>query len=219
MNLTDSIHIGIIPDGNRRWCAKNNTNMFDLIKMLCSMVYKNYNAVLTNKENTTTLCKIREISLYLLSKDNLTKRKDNTIQIIRHLMTFFLDDNKSKIFQNLNIRFVGEKHLLPNDLQISCDIIEKRTCIGGPFTITIAICYDPIEDSRKLLNYDKSRCYQTDIDLVIRTGGEKRSSGFFPLKTLYSEWIYLDKLWPDVTIYDLEQSIKEFSIRERRFGG
>ena len=218
MKLTDSIHIGIIPDGNRRWCTKNNTNMFDLIKMLSSMVYKNYNAVLTNKENTTTLCKIREISLYLLSKDNLTKRKDNTIEIIRDLMTSFLQDNDEyKISQNLNIRFVGEKHLLPDDLQILCDIIEKRNCIGS-FRITIAIGYEPIEDSRKLLNDDKSRCYQTDIDLVIRTGGEKRSSGFFPLKTLYSEWIYLDKLWPDVTIYDLEQCIKEFSIRERRFG-
>lgn len=218
MNLTDSIHIGIIPDGNRRWCTKNNTNMFDLIKTLCSMIYKNYDAVLKNKENATTLCKIREISLYVLSKDNLTKRKDNTIEIIRHIMTFFLDNNESKNFENLNIRFVGEKHLLPDDLQTLCDMIEKKT-YKGTFTITIAIGYDPIEDSKKLLNYDTSRCYQTDIDLVIRTGGEKRSSGFFPIKTLYSEWIYLDKLWPDLTIYDLEQCIKEFSTRERRFGG
>jgi undecaprenyl diphosphate synthase len=64
----------------------------------------------------------------------------------------------------------------------------------------------------------KNGTSRTQIDLVIRSGGQLRSSGFFPLQTLYSEWIYLDELWPDMTQEHINQAINLFLTRKRNFG-
>jgi undecaprenyl diphosphate synthase len=57
-----------------------------------------------------------------------------------------------------------------------------------------------------------------DLDLVIRTSGEQRSSGFFPAQTLYSEWVYEPKLFPDFTVLDLVAALDAFRARDRRKG-
>jgi undecaprenyl pyrophosphate synthase len=220
-----NIHLGIIPDGNRRWCKKNNVHVFDLILMLRNTLY-NQGQDFINKQKPPSLqlyenlIHIKELSIYILSKDNLIKRDDDTLNMIRHgfkmLIKDLKDSNKMIQLQTIKIQFVGEMHLLPVDIQEMCQCIEQET-INGTFVITAAIAYDPIEDSRKFLLND-NRPFQGNIDLVVRTGGEKRSSGFYPLHVLYSEWIYLDMLWPDATLSDLNTCIGEFLKRERRFG-
>jgi undecaprenyl diphosphate synthase len=84
------------------------------------------------------------------------------------------------------------------------------------FTVNLKICYDPHEDIKHFVKGKRSRKFQ--IDSVFRSGREKRSSGFFLCQTLYSEWIYSDKLWPDVNIGDMSDSINLFGKRQRRFG-
>ena len=67
-------------------------------------------------------------------------------------------------------------------------------------------------------NFQKNLWLKTEPDLIIRTGGEKRTSNFLPWQATYSEWIFLDKMWPEFTKEDLKNSIKEFSERKRKFG-
>ena len=88
------------------------------------------------------------------------------------------------------------------------------------FTINIAIAYDYNKDllnfgSNNLPNYNRE---QSNIDVVFRSGGEKRISGFFPTKILYSELFFAKALWPDITLFDLNKIIKKFFHRNRRFG-
>ena len=90
----------------------------------------------------------------------------------------------------------------------------------GSFPITFALVYDSMEDIRLYPNfqntpYDRT---QNDIDIVFRSGGEQRISGFFPSKLIYSELYFVEKYWPDITLADLEKSIESFFSRNRRYG-
>ena len=71
------------------------------------------------------------------------------------------------------------------------------------------------ETTQDNINYNRK---QTNIDMVFRSGGEYRLSGFFPTKTIYSELFFNNKFWPDVSIYDIYNTIIEYQLRERRFG-
>lgn len=214
-----SIHLGIIPDGNRRWCKKNNkTNLEyaimiqNIIKNLC----EESNEVDTNFTIPYPTFKlISEISIYLLSKDNLVKRDKYTKDIIEKILDLVCIVTSMPTYNTyFKFNVIGNTSLLPLHIQ---EQIQKCVVLAnGDFQINLAIGYDPVEDSTLYLEQGfESR---NQIDLVIRTGGQLRSSGFFPLQTLYSEWVYLDKLWPDITREDINLSILEFNTRQRNFG-
>lgn len=211
------LHVGIIPDGNRRWCRNNRVDVFDLVKMLHAMVCNVVREA--SWEVHENLKDVSAVSVYFLSKDNLTKRNDNTVHMIREVLAMLLDDVRASIFvaYSIQIRFVGEMELLPKDMLAMCKEIMARTDTGL-FPITIGMAYDPIEDCRRLTTEGMERVHQDAVDLVLRSGGEMRSSGFFPLHTLYSEWVYTDKLFPDLTLQDVSNAIDVFKRRSRRFG-
>lgn len=117
--------------------------------------------------------------------------------------------------KNTKVEFVGECQLLPPNAQSMIKKIEALQSPENPtLSIRIAMVYDPLKDMERQLKNRTS----TDIDVVFRSGGEMRSSGFFPLETLYSEWVYIKKLFPDCDIKDIVKSVREFYSRNRRFG-
>jgi undecaprenyl pyrophosphate synthase len=145
-----------------------------------------------------------------MSKDNFLKRHDGTTKQMEEILTFFLsivDEDR------VTINFIGEIELLPCEIQNSINMCKKQSTADT--VINLAIVYDPISDAKHYLENMDTR---TQIDLVIRTGKEKRSSGFFPLQTLYSEWVYSDTMWPDFTLTELYKSLDEYMQRTRRFG-
>jgi undecaprenyl pyrophosphate synthase len=84
-------------------------------------------------------------------------------------------------------------------------------------TLTMGFAYDPVKDFLKCSRESKLRI-QPPIDLVIRTGGDYRTSGFFPYHTLYSEYIFHSKYFPEITLKEIRECLEEYSKRERRFG-
>lgn len=87
--------------------------------------------------------------------------------------------------------------------------------------LNLAVAYDPVRDMREQLLGPEPLDPGTDrrpIDIMLRTSGEQRSSGFFPLQTLYSEWFYLPQLFPDLTVNDIATTLRTFAARERRWG-
>lgn len=127
---------------------------------------------------------------------------------------------------NLNINFIGEIELLPEDIknmisELQEELKNNYQCENSKkFTINIAIAYDYNKDllnfgTNNLTNYNRK---QSNIDLIFRSGGEKRISGFFPTKILYSELFFKKTLWPDITLLDLNKILKNFFLRNRRFG-
>ena len=93
--------------------------------------------------------------------------------------------------------------------------------MGSKYSINIAIAYDYNKDILSFSEENNNKNYirnQSNIDLVFRSGGEKRLSGFFPTKTIYSELYFIDKFFPDINLDDINNAIIEYKKRNRRFG-
>ena len=121
------------------------------------------------------------------------------------------------ILKGVNI--IGDMELLPDDIQKLCIELSKEK-ENIQYTVNIAIAYDYKKDminygNNNNVNYNRE---QSNIDILFRSGGEKRISGFFPTKVLYSELFFEKKLWPEITLDDLNRTVKLFKKRERRFG-
>lgn len=214
MSRVTQLHVGLIPDGNRRWCHANDVPIFDLLRMLRSML-------LVSVADTTQPChnmnRIGRATLYLLSLDNLEKRKDNTVEMVRRVLEAVLDEVRANTLlgSKWSFEFVGELHRLPTDMRALCMEIEDLT-VSNDTPLAVLIAYDPVQDCRR--QCVDGAIVRPAIDLVIRTGGERRSSGFPPLQTLYSEWVYLDKMFPALTQADVDEAIAHYLSRQRRFG-
>lgn len=208
-----SLHLGIIPDGNRRWCASKGCSSAQLVDRICSKFEEIERA-------PGSLSRVSEISVYLLSKDNLCKRKDDTLSMVTQVLSRLWERLRERpsLPSDVRVQFVGERHLLPTRVQeLLCTIETGLDAPEPSLVITGAIAYDPISDARTL-GAGGRRPAQSPIDLVIRTGGERRSSGFFPLHTLYSEWHYVDQMFPDLALQDVEDALQIYETRSRRYG-
>jgi len=229
------VHIGIIPDGNRRWCKNKNINYNFLIEhWLNNMIIKNIKLLINYKEKYKQLTEISNISLYVSSIDNIY-REDKThelgFELIRKLYKLFnftqlyfqefeeYERKKlNKIYKDFSLNIIGDINLLPQDIQ---DIINEAKTIlnGSKYSINIAIAYDYNKESFSEQNVNKNYIRnQSNIDLVFRSGGEKRLSGFFPTKTIYSELYFIDKFFPDINLDDINDAITEYKKRNRRYG-
>lgn len=233
------VHIGIIPDGNRRWCKKNNYEIDTLVQHWSNIIIESI-----HKNSTRRMSKylqdITEVSFYVCSIDNIN-REDKTKYLIFDLIRFiykiykdpkkfmaeqkleYTEENYKKgqdFLKDLTINFVGDVNLLPKDIQKILKEVQKNNKSENKYTLNLAIAYDYHKDMLNfgrtdLKNYTRE---QSDIDLIFRSGGEYRTSGFFPTKTLYSELFFFKKLWPEVTVDDFINVMKKFQKRNRRFG-
>lgn len=213
------IHLGIIPDGNRRFLKQiSNKNMINIweekFKIFINEFIKEKNNKFKNLKN------INELSIYVCSIDNLNRNdntKENIFTILKSVLILLKDQQIMR--DTININFIGDINSLPKDLQ---DLIKesKKKLKGSRLKINLAIAYDymkDIQNFRFIMNSNYKR-KQSNIDLVFRSGGEKRLSGFFPTKTIYSELFFSDKLWPEINLNDIELVLEEFNKRNRRFG-
>lgn len=209
------IHLGIIPDGNRRWSKENEMDIDQLLEKITRMFLRFFENK-KSRDEMECFKEIGEISTYVLTKDNLIKRNDQTLEMIRSGLKII--DKHMHLLSSMKIQFIGELELLPLDIQEICKNISSQCDKNSKIRLTVGIAYDPLKDLERLINKDSSRPEQGKIDMIIRTGGELRSSGFFPLHTMYSEWFYLEKFFPDITIEDFNRCITQFKERNRRFG-
>ena len=226
------VHIGFIPDGNRRWCRQNKMNYNQ--NNLSNYWTNNFISLISklSSRRLDPLNKITEITFYICSIENL-KRNDNTKEFIfeflrnvykvinnlgKHFSQNTIDDFYN-ILENLKLNILGDIELLPGDVQIILGKIQKR-CTGNKYTLNLGIAYD---FKKELLNYGHNylpnyTSSQSDIDILFRSGGEQRISGFFPTKIMYAELFFLKKLWPDVNIDDIKRVLEDFNGRQRRLG-
>lgn len=211
------VHLGIIPDGNRRWCIKNNKTKNDLVSHIITQFFSIFNEFIHNPK----LKDITELSLYVLSIDNYN-RNDDTIEFISNVIELLFSkiSSNNMFCQFFNFQIIGDKDLFSKSINNLLTLFETK--FKGQFTIHLAFGYDYNKDlfnygCETLEHYNRT-IPQSNIDLVIRSSGEKRLSGFFPTKTLYSELFFIDQLWPDVNSSDIINILHDFYARNRRFG-
>lgn len=221
----NKLHIGIVLDGNRRFA-----------KRLMKQPWKGHEYGAKKLKKLFSWCKdynIKEMTLYCLSLENFNRPKRE----FNYLMKLFEEELRntktdSNIHKNkIRIKFMGKTNLLNKELQKLIKQIEEQTKNYKNYTINFAIAYggrEEIVDAVKKIvkekaavnekNIEKNLWIKNNPDLIIRTGGEKRTSNFLPWQSTYSEWIFLDKMWPEFSKNDLKKCMKEYYNRERRYG-
>jgi undecaprenyl diphosphate synthase len=137
----------------------------------------------------------------------------------------------------VRVRVIGRLHEAPVDVQRSIRAAEERTSAGRRMTLNICFNYSgraeivdaarallaasipPARLSEELFAEHLYTAGQPEVDLIIRTAGELRTSNFLLWQGAYAELVFCPKLWPDFSPADFEAALDEFARRERRFGG
>jgi len=181
-----------------------------------------------------------EISFYGISMENLLKRPKRELEVLWELYEGYLNRVPEDEFvrgHDITFRVFGNTDLLPLNVRDAIQRAEAGTeKNGGPIVNLLmpyggdeeilnairAAAMPPLGGPIALVNpkmvLEQSLWVKTPVDFVIRTGGEYRLSNFLPYQTIYAEYIFLNKYWPDFTREDLRRAFYEFRRRERRVG-
>ncbi len=219
-------HVAIILDGNRRYAKKVG------IDALRGHEYgfEKFKEVL----KWLSEAGVKQTTLYALSTENLKR----TPEEVQALMEIFRTVLKNEPDSKTRIKFIGRLELLPKDIQQGMNELMEKTKDYSEFELNFAIAYGgkaEIVDAAKKIIHDaqSGKLKEDDLDeekfskylympdepdLLIRPGGEKRLSNFLPWQLTYAEFIFLDKLFPELTKQDILDCISEYEKRDRRKG-
>ncbi len=225
-------HIAIIMDGNRRW-AKNRG-------MPVALGHKAGAKTLEKIVRHCNKIGIEYITVYAFSTENWKRAEDEVNSLMLLFQNYIEDYSKRADSENVKVQFIGDTSAFNSKLQKGMKDCVERTKDNTGVTFNIAINYGGRaeiikavkEISRKVAHGDlkedditeeliSSHLYtggMPDPDLLIRTSGEIRLSNFLPWQLVYSEFLFVEKNWPDFSETDLEDAITEYQKRTRKFG-
>ena len=222
-------HIAFIMDGNGRWAKQRGLSRLDGhragVKNVCPII-----KFLHSKG-------IKYVTLYAFSTENW-RRPEDEVNGLFHILEEMIATESQELCKNgIRIRHIGSLEGLSPNLQESINNALKLTADNTGMILGVALNYggraEIIDAVRQIItsgarpeqiNEKKFRDYLytadfPDVDLVIRTGGEIRTSNLLIWQTAYSEYYFTPVLWPDFNEEELEKALQSFSQRERRFGG
>lgn len=225
-------HIAIIMDGNGRW-AKQKGKL---------RVFGHRNGVKAVKETVTAAAEIgiKVLTLYAFSTENWNRPKREVDLLMNLLVTSLKKELKLLQDNNIKLQTIGNIEDLPKKAQKELSEVINKTANNNHLILNLAISYSAKEEivnafkniSKKIVNNQLSikeideniinnHLYTRnlpDVDLVIRTSGEKRISNFLLWQIAYAEFYFTPLFWPDFRKKDLEKAIIDYQQRERRFG-
>ena len=179
---------------------------------------------------------VRTLSVYTFSTENWTRPDDEVEGLFGLIDGAIRQYTDELIAEGVRVRVIGRLHEAPIDVQRSIRQAEERTAGGDRLTLNICFNYsgraEIVDAARALLaggispqqlseDHFASHLYtagQPDVDLIIRTGGDHRTSNFLIWQAAYAELVFCDTFWPDFGPDDFDAALGEFAIRERRFG-
>ena len=225
-------HIGIIMDGNRRWAKEHNVPM--------QMGHKKGAETIEKIVRYANKLGIKYITVFAFSTENW-RRSEEEVSWLMQLLKNYLDDySKRADTENIRIRVFGDMAPLNSGLQKSIEDAIERTKNNTGVSFNICLNYggrdEIVKATQKIANEVKNgtlnvediteevlskNMYTFDVpdpDLMIRTSGEIRTSGFLMWQLAYTEFLFIDKYWPDFTEKDLDDAIEVYQKRKRNFG-
>ena len=219
-------HIGIIMDGNGRWAKKRGLPR-----------------VAGHKEGAENFKRIAEhlvdlnievSTFYAFSTENWKRPAAEVNNIMSLLVDYLVEWQEMRKDKNMHFRFIGDRSAFSDRIQkLMADVEEKSSVYVNQ--LNLALNYGARDELARAFNLlyeehkspitpdDISRALYTkdqpDVDLIIRTGGEKRLSNFLLFQSAYAELFFTDKYWPDIKNEDIDEAILFFQNKDRRFGG
>jgi len=217
------MHVAIIMDGNRTWAKRFNLPWIDGHK-------KGADAV----KNIIECCPklgIKTLTLYAFSTENFKRSQDQVDGILEIIAASASTYKVKAIKEGIRVKLLGDISRLPKNIKDPLVDLMEETKNGNVLTVQLAVSYggrdEIVRAVNKLVNEgreitEESISQQLDTplepDIVIRTGGQMRTSNFLPWQSVYSELFFVEKNWPDFTVADLEQVLLEYAKRNRKFG-
>lgn len=222
-------HVGYILDGNRRWAKKHGLPTYE-------GHLAGYNA-LKDVIEATADAGVKYISFYTWSTENWSRAEEEVRGIFKIIRRLFKVDIKQLRKEGFHLVVLGGKDRLPEDIQKMIDEAESVSSEGKRATLAMCFNYggqqeivrasqriaaagldprdiDTVEFEKYLDHPEIPPC-----DLIVRTSGEQRLSNFMLWRSAYSEFIFLDKLWPEMREQDVTAILEEYKRRNRRHGG
>ena len=207
----DVDHIAIILDGNRRWAKERGLDKYLGHKEGAKNLEE-----LTKKANEKGL---KYLTVYTFSTENWKRSKEEVTYLMKIFTIYFKRLLKRINDYNIKIKFFSSRDGLTRDLLKMIDDIEKVSENNTGLQINLCFNYGGRREITEELFSDKLYSKEIpDPDILIRTSGEKRLSPFLPWQLTYAEFFFVNKHWPDFKIGDLEEIVKEYNTRNRRFG-
>lgn len=210
-------HLSFIMDGNGRWATRRGLPRKE-------GHVRGYRRML----EVIDFCLkkgIPEVSFFAFSTDNLKKRDESERNGIYSLALAFVSKMTERyLSQGVRIHFFGDLETLPEDVKNAAKRANDATAENDKLLVGIALNYGGKEDIAQAMKCDDPetalRTFPlSPIDLLVRTGGEKRLSNFALWLLAYSELTFSDELWPDVDEVFLNGILDDYMKRDRRFGG
>lgn len=220
MNLRISsvpTHVGLIPDGGRRWARQKSCSYLESYSVTMQLITR-FIVYLFERN-------VSAISIYLLSKENLNRPQTDLepvfiseTELLNKLLPTVIDKFEVKTFvaDNCDLLPIYYTEALRQLLEHSRNNQSRR--------LYLLVGYNPFDELEFVLS-DKKKPITLEclwvpekVDLLIRSSGECRISNFLPLQSAYAELIFLQKHWNDLSEQDIEESLRKYQIRSRRFG-
>jgi undecaprenyl diphosphate synthase len=223
------IHVAIIMDGNGRWAnARGRPRTAGHIAGA---------RVVRKIVEAAPDCGIGMLTLYAFSADNWARPSREVALLMRLFRRYLVAETDRCITNDVRMRIIGRRDRIPGELLRAIVVAEDATRHGTRLDLRIAVDYsardamvramEQLRGTEQITREDLARAMcevdhwtgePRDVDLLVRTGGEQRLSDFLLWECAYAELYFTDRRWPDFTAGDLEQAVKEFHSRERRFG-
>lgn len=227
------VHIAIIMDGNGRWAKRRGlprsaghsrgASVFRTIVRHCGTIGVKY------------------LTLYAFSTENWKRPKDEIDTLLRLFHEYIDEIARDYQKYDMRIRFIGDLSAFAPELMEKIRFVEEQTASMSGICVNVALNYGgrqeilqavrglcagakeglirPEDIDEALFSEYLFTAGQPDPDLIIRPSGEKRLSNFLLWQSAYTEFVYMDVLWPDFTPAHLDSAIAEYRKRNRRFGG
>lgn len=225
-------HIAIIMDGNRRWSKQKGLPI--------KLGHKQGAKTLENIVRYANKIGIKYITVYAFSTENW-KRTEEEVSALMALLQSYLDDySKRADSENIKVNVIGSREGLSSKMANSIEKCMERTKNNTGITFNIALNYGgrdeiinavkniakkvkendiQIQDiDERIISDNLYTKNQPDPDLLIRTSGELRLSNFLPWQLVYTEFLFIEKNWPDFNEKDLDDAIEKYQNRNRKFG-
>lgn len=227
------VHIGIIMDGNGRWAKR---------RFLPRSA--GHRAGASNFRTITRYCSqigIKYLTVYAFSTENWNRPADEVGALLRLFKEYLEEALRDFMDENIRVRFIGDVSAFPEELRQLIHEVEEASSVKTGMVLNLAMNYggraeitraarafaqevaagkrrpeDLTEEGFAQYLYTGG---QPDPDLIIRPSGEERQSNFLLWQGAYAEFVYFDILWPDFKTSDLDEAIRIYSTRQRRFGG
>lgn len=220
------LHVGIIMDGNGRWATRRGLSRLRGHEAGIEAIRRVVEAAPEQGVGTLTL--------YAFSTDNWKRPRAEVVGLMTLLRLYLANEVESLVKNGVRLTVIGRRDRLPHGIADAMARAEAATAMGKALHLRVAVDYSARE---AILNAATKLCGISeptralfsqlvtgepglrDVDLIIRTSGEKRLSDFLLWEGAYAELHFTERMWPDFNAEDLAEALASFRQRERRFGG